>query len=108
MNGPILPGHSHIFLESQPGEPLLPDAIVWLNVAVQEYSEHDWRERDLDQALAGASARLLAAQQQRGKQYPDLRAHFLQLLNVLCNRLGEDALALRTQISQFISADSGY
>jgi hypothetical protein len=94
------------FLGKPAGRALLPNAIVWLNVAVQEYSEHDWRERDLDQALAGALRACWRHNSSEVSNNSDLRAHFIQLLNVLCNRLGEDALALRTQISQFISADS--
>src|SRR5438876_9291631 len=81
---------------------LLPSGIIWLNRAVQKYSDYDWRERDLDEALAGALQACWRHANAEVASNTGLRSHFLQLLNTLCKRLSADALALRTQVTQFI------
>ena len=90
------------FLSRPAGRALLPSGIIWLNRAVQNYSEYDWRERDLDEALAGALQACWKHANTEVASNTDLRSNFLQLLNTLCGRLSADALALRTHVTQFI------
>jgi len=90
------------FLSKPAGRALLPNGIIWLNRAVQAYSSYQWRERHLDESLAAALRTCWKSFSKEVSGNLELRTHFLELLNTLCKRLGPDALALRTQVSQFM------
>jgi hypothetical protein len=94
------------FLGRSAGRALLPSAIIWLNRGVQGFSKCSWEERDLPDALAGALRACWRHHRNSVATNADLQNHFLQLLNTLCNRLNADALALRTEVSQFIYGGS--
>ena len=90
------------FLSCPAGHALLPSGIVWLNRGVQNFSKHGWKERDLPDALVGALRACWRNNCNSVISNADIQDHFLQLLNTLCTRLNSEALALRTEISQFI------
>ena len=94
--------HFAYFLSRPAGRALLPSGIVWLNRAVQSFSKYGWEERDIPDALVGALRACWRNHRDSVIGNADLQGHFLQLLNTLCNRLNADALALRTQVSQFM------
>ena len=96
--------HFAYFLSRPAGRALLPSGIVWLNREVQGYSKYGWEERDLPDALVGALRACWRNHRSNVIGNPELQGHFLRLLNTLCNRLNADALALRTEISQFMQS----
>lgn len=92
--------HFAHFLGKPAGRALLPEGIVWLNGAVQNYSIHDWREREMDGTLVAALRACWRHANDAIRRNPDLQRNFVQLLNTLCKRLDTEALALRTEIAQ--------
>jgi hypothetical protein len=90
------------FLSRPAGRALLPSGIVWLNRGVQGFSKYGWEERDLPDALVEALRACWRSNRNSVIGNADLQSHFLQLLNTLCNRLSAEALALRTEVSQFM------
>ncbi len=90
------------FLSRPAGRALLPFGIVWLNRAVQNFSNYGWEESHLPDGLVRALRVCWRNHRNQVIGNPELQGHFLQLLNTLCNRLNADALALHTEMSQFI------
>lgn len=96
--------HFGHFLCRPGGRGLLPSAIIWLNRGVQSMSEYGWQERDLADTLAGVLRVAWRHERDGVGANADLQKNFLQLLNTVCNRLNADALALRAEVSQSLSA----
>ena len=80
-----------------------PSGVAWLGRGVQ--TVHAGDEDDLGEALTGALRACWRSCRMEIAGDEPLRKEFLCLLNLLCNHLNADALSLRAEVTQSLSAE---
>jgi hypothetical protein len=85
------------FLATDSGSTLLPMGIGHLAGALDSYSDHDWRTDHLQDAFSGVVRMAWKKYREQLTSNDVLWKAFLALLNALCARGDEVALAIRTE-----------